>query len=87
MLQFPGWGKKFFRREGGGQDCTLNVGDHRQDGTCLQIFMVHILLTIPLPFVLGCFYDFHMLDMFELGIEKYKPLSDFKVKYFILFFL
>lgn len=49
--------------------------------------MVHILLTIPLPFVLGCFYDFHTLDMFELGIEKYKPLSDFKVKYFILFFL
>lgn len=27
----------------------------------------------------GCFYDFHTLDMIELGIENYKPISSFKV--------
>ena len=28
---------------------------------------------------LGRMYDFHILDMIELGIEKFKPFADFKV--------
>ena len=27
----------------------------------------------------GRMYDFHILDMIELGIERFKPFADFKV--------
>ena len=30
-------------------------------------------------FILGRFYDGHLLDMVEFGIENYVPLSKFKV--------
>ena len=35
------------------------------------------------PFV-GRMYDFHVLDMFELGIEVFKPISYFKVGQYII---
>ncbi|XP_067123081.1 ribosome production factor 2 homolog [Centruroides vittatus] len=33
----------------------------------------------PNNLIIGRMYDFHLLDMFELGIEKFKSLEDFKV--------
>lgn len=32
----------------------------------------------PHNLVLGCFYDHHVLDMIELGIERFLPISSFK---------
>jgi len=34
----------------------------------------------PNNLVFGCFYDGHILDMIELGVEKYIPMSNFKAK-------
>ncbi|XP_023217303.1 ribosome production factor 2 homolog [Centruroides sculpturatus] len=33
----------------------------------------------PNNLIIGRMYDFHLLDMFELGVEKFKSLEDFKV--------
>lgn len=32
-------------------------------------------------FLLGRMYDYHVLDMIELGIEKFVSLTDIKVRY------
>lgn len=32
----------------------------------------------PHNLVFGCFFDYHILDMFELGIDKFLPCSSFK---------
>lgn len=32
-------------------------------------------------FILGRMYDYHVLDMIELGIEKFVSLKDIKVRY------
>lgn len=32
----------------------------------------------PHNLVFGCFFDYHILDMFELGIDKFHPSSSFK---------
>lgn len=32
-------------------------------------------------FLLGRMYDYHVLDMIELGIEKFVSLKDIKVRY------
>jgi len=51
----------------------------QKNDTSLMVFGSHSKKR-PHNLVFGCFYDFHTLDMFELGIEKYKPLSDFKAE-------
>jgi len=51
----------------------------QKNDTSLMVFGSHSKKR-PHNLVFGCFYDFHMLDMFELGIEKYKSLSDFKAE-------
>ena len=33
----------------------------------------------------GTFYDSHILDMIELGIIKYTPISKFKVSYMYVY--
>jgi len=30
--------------------------------------------------VLGRFFDYHLLDMIELGVDKYTPMAAFKVR-------
>jgi len=34
----------------------------------------------PQNMILGRFFDYHLLDMVELGVENYKPLSEFKTE-------
>jgi len=49
----------------------------QKNDTSLMVFGSHSKKR-PHNLVFGSFYDFHTLDMFELGIEKYKSLSEFK---------
>lgn len=49
----------------------------QKNDTSLMVFGSHSKKR-PHNLVFGSFYDFHILDMFELGIEKYKPIAEFK---------
>ena len=40
-----------------------------------------IYVLLKLHFLLGRMYDYHVLDMIELGIEKFVSLKDIKVRY------
>jgi len=51
----------------------------QKNDTSLMVFGSHSKKR-PHNLVFGCFYDYHLLDMFELGIEKYKPISEFKTE-------
>lgn len=51
----------------------------QKNDTSLMVFGSHSKKR-PHNLVFGSFYDFHILDMFELGIEKYKPISEFKAE-------
>ncbi|XP_057305757.1 ribosome production factor 2 homolog [Hydractinia symbiolongicarpus] len=55
---------------------SLEFFSQRSDAS-LMVFGSHSKKR-PHNLVFGCFYDFHMLDMFELGIERYQPISEFK---------
>merc|ERR1712038_502584 len=52
---------------------------HKKNDTSLMVFGSHSKKR-PHNLVFGSFYDFHILDMFELGIEKYRPISEFKAE-------
>jgi len=49
----------------------------QKNDTSLMVFGSHSKKR-PHNLVFGSFYDYHTLDMFELGIEKYKAISEFK---------
>jgi len=57
---------------------SLEFFSQRND-TSLMVFGSHSKKR-PHNLVFGSFFDAHTLDMFELGIEKYKAISEFKAE-------
>lgn len=55
---------------------SLEFFSQKKD-TSLMVFGSHSKKR-PHNLVFGCFYDAHMLDMIEFGVEKFVPMSDFK---------